>query len=167
MRIVTCGARAGRAHQRVGASRDRIVIGSVVVVAIGLLVGLAIALGAGPAPAGSVPDGATPLAEVADDLPAADGRVVAATGVEVEGVPADEGFWVDAGGERVWVQVSTAGESPFAVTDDDSVTFTGRVVRHEADFAQRPEFSAADAEALAEVGAHVEVDVGDLRLGRG
>lgn len=106
---------------------------------------------------------AVELSEV-DDLRDHVGDRVVANGVEVDAVPADEGFWVDAGGDRVWVQVDTAGESPFAVREGQRLDLTGTVVAHGADFVQQPDFPAADAEELADAGAHVEVDVADVRV---
>ena len=47
----------------------------------------------------------------------------------MQSVPADEGFWVTAdGGDRVWVQIETTGESPFVVEPGTRVSFTGTVV---------------------------------------
>jgi hypothetical protein len=107
--------------------------------------------------------GALDLQEV-EDLSDVVGSTVVADATDVQGVPGDEGFWVDTGGESAWVQLSTAGESPFEVRGGQRVSFTGEVVAHGPDFAQRPEFSENDAEALVEAGAHIEVDVGDLRI---
>jgi uncharacterized protein YdeI (BOF family) len=149
--------------------RDRLLIVLGAVAAVAILIGLLGSLLAPPGP-GSSGDGdaATPesvtLSEV-DDLRDHIGQQVVVDGAEVESVPADEGFWVDAGGDRVWVQVDTAGESPYTVTDGQRVAFSGLVVAHDEDFARRPEFPEGDAEELAEAGAHVEVDVSDLQLG--
>jgi hypothetical protein len=98
------------------------------------------------------------------DLSDVVGSRVVAEATDVQGVPGDEGFWVDAGGESAWVQLSTAGESPYEVRGGQRVSFVGRVVPHDADFAQRPEFSDVDAEALVEAGAHIEVDIADLTV---
>ncbi len=145
----------------VGLSRDRILV-----LAVGTFL-IAVVLGVGADQA----DQARPVAdeqvvdlEGVDDLGALDGRRVAADGVRVDSVPADEGFWISVGGRRVWVLVTTAWESPFVVEPGDRATFTGQVVSHGPDFADRPEFSSADAEDLVEAGAHIEVDVDDLRL---
>jgi hypothetical protein len=99
-----------------------------------------------------------------DDLSEVVGRTVVAEETDVQGVPGDEGFWVDTGGESAWVQLSTAGESPYEVRGGQRVSFTGEVVAHDADFAQRPEFEDTDAEALVEAGAHIEVDIADLTI---
>jgi hypothetical protein len=92
------------------------------------------------------------------------GRRVVADHAEVESVPGDEGFWVVTGGETAWVQLSTAGESPYTVRAGDRVSFTGDVVAHGADFAQRPEFSGIDAQRLVDAKAHIEVPVGGLSI---
>jgi hypothetical protein len=99
-----------------------------------------------------------------EHLDQAVGRRVVADRAEVESVPGDEGFWVTTGGEAAWVQLTTAGESPYTVKAGDRVSFTGQVVAHGADFAERPEFSEADARRLVDTGAHIEVPVGDVRL---
>ena len=39
------------------------------------------------------------------------GERVSAQGALVQSVPADEGFWVTDGGDRVWVQIRTTGEA--------------------------------------------------------
>lgn len=142
---------------------DRVFVVSLVVAAVAVLVGLVGTYGADPAPvtgAGEVVD----LADV-DDLRDVVGAQVSARDVEVEGVPADEGFWASGGGDRVWVQIGTAGESPFVVEPGDRVSFTGTVVAHGPDFVLGPEFPEEDAEDVVAAGAHVEVDAGDVRLG--
>lgn len=148
--------------------RDPIVIGGLVLAGTALVVGLVLSLrGADVAPdPPSTGRGEIVGLQDVDDLRALDGQRVAADGARVDGVPADEGFWVAADRRRVWVQLTTAGESPFEVEPGDRVTFTGQVAAHDPDFADRPEFSAADAEELIDAGAHVEVDVGDVRLER-
>ncbi len=150
--------------------RDRLLPVLGVAAAVAILAGLVGSLLA-PSSTGSDDggDGGAAVESVAlrdvDDLRDHVGQQVVVDGAEVESVPADEGFWVDAGGDRVWVQVDTAGESPYTVTDGQRVAFSGLVVAHDADFARRPDFPAADAEELTEAGAHVEVDVSDLQLG--
>jgi hypothetical protein len=114
-------------------------------------------------PVGPVGEEVIALEEVGD-LAALDGRVVAADGARVQSMPADEAFWVSAGSRRVWVRITTAWESPFVVEPGDRVSFTGEVVGHAPDYADRPGFSPSDAEALEEAGGHIEVDVRNLRL---
>lgn len=143
--------------------RDRIVLGSAVVAVCAVLFGVVLTLNAGETPPSSTAE-VVDLRDV-DDLTEIIGRGVSADGAEVESVPADEGFWVEAGGgSRVWVQVATTGESPFTVEPGSRVTFIGQVVAHGADFAGNPDFPQADVEDLLDTDAHVEVDVDDLRL---
>ena len=147
--------------------RDPIVIGGLVLAGTALVVGLLLSLrGADTAPDAPTTGGEILALEDVDDLSALNGQRVTVDRARVDSVPADEGFWVAVGGGRVWVQLTTAGESPFEVEPGDRVTFAGDVATHGRDFADRPEFSAADAEELIDAGAHVEVDVGDLRLDR-
>ncbi|MCO1660410.1 hypothetical protein [Pseudonocardia humida] len=165
--------------------RDPIVLVSGAVVAIGLLIALlwgastpdsaresaedreTVVVTAPPEPAdrdaADDPAGPLDLQEVSD-LSDVVGRSVVAEATDVQGVPGDEGFWVDAGGESAWVQLSTAGESPYEIRGGQRVRFVGEVVAHGPDFAQRPEFSEVDAEALVEAGAHIEVDIADLTI---
>lgn len=122
--------------------RDRVVVVGVVVAVVAIAVGL-LTTATAPPPA----DDVVSLEDVGD-LRDHVGDRVSAAGLEVDGVPADEGFWVDAG-DRVWVRIATAGESPVVVEEGDRVTFTGTVVADGG-----PE----DAEA------HVVVDVADLAV---
>lgn len=142
--------------------RDPIVVIGLVVALVAIVIGLVLTAGdpAAPERAG---DGAVALEDV-DDLGEVVGRQVAADRAEVASVPADEGFWISTGGRRAWVQLTTAGESAFDVEAGQLASFTGQVVAHGPDFAERPEFSSADAEELVDAGAHVEVAVGDIRL---
>lgn len=110
-----------------------------------------------------VATGVLDLSEV-NDLSDIVGERVGAADVAVRGVPADEGFWVETAGEDAWVQLKTAGESPMQVQDGQRVSFVGEVVAHEADFAERPEFSGLDAAQLVDAGAHVEVDIDDIDI---
>jgi hypothetical protein len=150
--------------------RDPVFVVGLAVAVVALVIGLIWSVAAGEQqPAADVQavdlQGVVDLREV-DELRDVAGRRVTTTGAQVEDVPADEGFWVSAGGgERVWVQVDTAGESPFVVEPGARVSFTGQVVAHGPDFVVRPEFPAADADDLVDAGAHIEVDVADIRLG--
>jgi hypothetical protein len=148
--------------------RDPIVLLCAAVAVVAAVVGIFWSLSGSSDSSGSTAgegtsEPAVELSEV-DDLREHVGDRVVANGVEVDAVPADEGFWVDAGGDRVWVQVDTAGESPFAVQEGQRLDLTGTVVAHGTDFVQQPDFPAADAEELADAGAHVEVDVADVRV---
>jgi hypothetical protein len=98
------------------------------------------------------------------------GRKVSAFGVRVTSVDADEGFWVDAGGKRVWVQLETLTESPYTVQPGQVVSFTGRVIPHEANWPSLIDFCHdrhASAEELSRQGAHVAVPVDALTFGVG
>jgi RNA polymerase sigma factor (sigma-70 family) len=78
--------------------------------------------------------------------------------VEVQDVPADEGFWVASGGRRVWVQLVGAGESSAAVRPGDRVSFEGRAVPVPAGFAARAGLTPAEgAGELERAGVLVEV----------
>jgi hypothetical protein len=74
-----------------------------------------------------------------DDLLQLTGRRAVADGALVLSVPADEGFWLDAGGsDRVWVQLTgRPPESPYTVLPGDRVYFTGRIVPNGSGFARR------------------------------
>jgi hypothetical protein len=154
--------------------RDRIVQVSAAVVAVGLLIALVWSTAASDRSDGVADTGtatATPVSQAqpvdladVDDISEMVGRRVVADDAVVVSVPGDEGFWLATGGKDAWVQLVTAGESPFTVKSGDRVSFTGDVVAHGADFAERPEFSELDAQQLRDAGAHIEVPVGDVRL---
>jgi len=158
--------------------RDPIVLGSGAVVLVGLLVAIVWGLsdpGAGRdevedretvvvTPPDADATGATLDLQDVGDLSDVVGSRVVAEATDVQAVPGDEGFWVDSGGEPAWVQLSTAGESPYEIRVGQRVRFVGEVVEHGADFAEQPEFSDVDAEALVEAGAHIEVDIADLTV---
>lgn len=130
-----------------------------------------------PAPSASVPAGGAALAAasgtallpldaaVADGgLAASSGQDITATGITVESVPADEGFWVgDSASDRVWVQLEVNTESPFQVTAGQQVSFTGPLTPHDASFAETvgvtEEEGAAQLTAQAQ---HIEIDASTL-----
>jgi len=143
--------------------RDRVFVVAFVVAAVALLaLVLTVRDTASPVPARG---GVVELRDV-HDLRDAVGQQVSAQGARVQSVPADEGFWVTAdGGDRVWVQIETTGESPFVVEPGTRVSFTGQVVAHESDFVASPDFPTADAADLVDAGAHIEADVKDVHLG--
>lgn len=98
-------------------------------------------------------DGAAALAGVT-------GQPVTGTAVQVLSVPADEGFWVGTSeAERVWVQLTgEAGESPYQVTEGDSVDFQGTVAAHAAGFAAQVGVDDAEGAAMLDgLGQHLEV----------
>lgn len=104
-----------------------------------------------------------------EDLHGYVGRQVDVRGATVLSVDSDEGFWVgedDAG--RVWVQLSTEGESPAEVRAGDRISFSGRFVEHGQKFAG--EIGVDDAEGAALLVAHrghIEVAAGDVTISRG
>lgn len=75
------------------------------------------------------------------------GKPVTATGVPVQSVPADEGFWVGSSTkDRVWVQLTgQAGESAYTVKKGDRISFTGgRMVPTTPGFATGAGVTAAE-----------------------
>lgn len=128
--------------------------------------------GSGPAGgAGSLTAGGTallPVSQAADangSLAGLVGQEVAAEGVAVESVPADEGFWVGTSAtDRIWVQLEGEGESGYAVRPGDRVSFRGQLVANPAGFAQRSGVDAGEGAAqLDRQAAHVTVRQADLR----
>lgn len=98
--------------------------------------------------------------DAAAALGALSGETATATAVQVLSVPADEGFWVGTSdSQRVWVQLTgEVGESPYQVTEGDTVDFEGAVVAHDEAFAA--EVGVDDAEGAAQLtaqAAHIEV----------
>jgi hypothetical protein len=109
-----------------------------------------------------------PLSEVAGDdgsLTDQVGKPVAANGVTVQSVPANEGFWVGTGeADRVWVQLTGGGESGYVVKQGDRVQFSGTVVNHDGGFAGQVGVDPAEgADQLTAQAAHAEVQKSTLR----
>ena len=95
------------------------------------------------------------------------GQAVTGTGVQVLSVPADEGFWVGTSAQqRVWVQLTgEAGESPYQVTEGDTVDFEGAVVAHDQSFAASVGVDEASGAAqLTSQASHLEVAKSAVRL---
>jgi hypothetical protein len=86
--------------------------------------------------------------------------------VPVQSVPADEGFWVGPNDtDRVWVQLTSSGESAVTITPGQLLDLSGPVVPHGADFARKAGVAAADgAEQLTREGAHLEVDPNQVKV---
>jgi hypothetical protein len=96
------------------------------------------------------------------------GQDVAAQGVRVQHVAADEGFWVDLGGGRVWVTLTGPGESPYTVRDGDVISFRGKVIAHNADYPRGLGMcSQGDYDALAAQATHITVPMSSLSFGVG
>lgn len=87
-----------------------------------------------------------------------------ASGVVVQDVPANEGFWVGSGpGQRWWVQVVGAGESPVTVRAGDRVSFVGQAVRTPPGFTTEVGLTAAEGgQELEELGVYLRVPRADL-----
>jgi hypothetical protein len=106
----------------------------------------------------------------ADAAPAADltgqiGQHVTMSNVHVASVPADEGFWVDSDGGRMWVQIATPRESPYVVQAGETVSFTGDVVAHGSDFPARVGVTSAEGAAtLAAQAAHISIAVNAISI---
>jgi hypothetical protein len=98
------------------------------------------------------------------------GRRVSAFGLRVTSVDADEGFWVQSGGRRAWVQIETAAESPYTVRPGDTVSFSGRVLPHDPDFPNGI-FMCADRQSsaaeIARTPTHFAIRVDALSFGVG
>ncbi len=91
------------------------------------------------------------------------GQRVTMSSVQVQSVPADEGFWVDSDHGQVWVQIDTRRESPYTVSRGERVSFTGSVVSHGGDFPARVGVTGSEgAAALASQGAHITVPVNGI-----
>ena len=99
-------------------------------------------------------------------LAALAGRTASGTRVPVQSVPADEGFWIGAGDtDRVWVQLSSNGESAVSIKEGDLLDLSGPVVTHGADFAGKAGVTAEEgAEQLTREGAHLEVDPNQVEV---
>lgn len=131
-------------------------------------------------PAGTAPAAGVPLTAVAASSLLVEGQPVlprrsgmpapigsaTATGVVVQDVPADEGFWVGSGpGQRWWLQVIGDGESPVAVRAGDKVSFSGRAVPTVPGFASAVGLTVEEGgRELEELGVYLTVLRADLVL---
>ncbi|TQS41379.1 hypothetical protein FL583_30220 [Cryptosporangium phraense] len=86
--------------------------------------------------------------------------------MSVQSVPADEGFWIGTSEtDRIWVQLTGQGESPFKVTAGQTVSFTGTVVANGAGFPAKVGVTAAEgADQLTAQQEHVKVERSALRI---
>ena len=123
---------------------------------------------AAPAPACSeVTVGGRPLvAEAPSSLQAGAGQPVAATGVVVSAVPADEGFWFGCGPFRLWAQLTDTGEeSAVRIRPGNRLTFTGTLALHGAEWPAAQGVDADEGAAeLAAAGVHVEVTASSVTV---
>ena len=88
------------------------------------------------------------------------GRPATADHVRVLSVPVDEGFWVGSSTkDRVWVHLTGAGESPYAVHVGDLVSFTdGTAAANGAGYAHQVGVTEAEgADQLTAEGQHIDV----------
>ena len=126
---------------------------------------------------GTITAGGQPLLPLADatkigvngDLSAYTATNATATAVEVQSVPADEGFWVGSSpSDRVWVQLTgKAGESPYTVKKGDLVSFTGTVAKNTAGFAKAAGVTDAEGKKLLTAqGQHITVAKSALTLAK-
>lgn len=117
-----------------------------------------------PPPPGSLSAGVTSVFAAAaaggTGLAALTGQTATGHAVPVQSVPADEGFWIGAGpADRVWVQLTTNGESAVTITPGQLLDLAGPVVPHGSDFAGKAGVTGAEgAEQLTRQAAHLEVD---------
>ena len=98
------------------------------------------------------------------------GRRVSAFGLKVTGVDADEGFWVQKGDRRAWIQLETSTESPYTVRVGDTVSLSGRVLPHNPDFPSQICFCPGrftSANELSKAPTHLAVRVDALSFGVG
>lgn len=104
-------------------------------------------------------------ADVAD-LTRYSGQQATATAVTVESVPADEGFWIGSSDtQRIWVQLTGSGESPFTVKAGQKATFTGRVTAHDAGFPTKVGVTTAEgADQLVAQKQHVQVERSAVKI---
>jgi len=103
----------------------------------------------------------------AENLSANDGGEAVARSVQVQSVPADEGFWVGSSEQdRLWVQLTgTRGESDYKVEQGDKVDFTGKVTRAAAGFAAKAGLSAAEgADQLTDQKFYISVPASSVKL---
>ena len=111
-------------------------------------------------PAGPVLGGARSLRELV-------GMSVTGRAAQVLAVPADEGFWVGNGDERVWVQLpaQAGAESAVQIRPGQRLSFAATVVAHDAAFARTVGLTADEgAVALTAQGAHLAVAPGTLTV---
>lgn len=96
-----------------------------------------------------------------------DGDQAEGNAVEVQSVPADEGFWVGSSTtERVWIQLSgTRGESDYKVKQGDAINFTGTVKAAGQDFATTAGLTADEgADQLTQQGYYISVPSSSVKL---
>jgi RNA polymerase sigma factor (sigma-70 family) len=120
-----------------------------------------------PAATGTVFVGAVPILPLSPTnvLATFIGQEAMSNGAPVESVPADEGFWIGNGTNRLWVQLETPVESSAQIRAGQQVAFRGRVTANPPDFAQQIGVVPSEgAEQLATQGVHIRVSSGALTV---
>jgi RNA polymerase sigma factor (sigma-70 family) len=93
------------------------------------------------------------------------GKEVRSSGVAVESVPADEGFWIGRGTDRLWVRLASPGESAVHIRAGQEVAFRGHVAANPADFARRIGVTSSEgADQLDRQGVHILVAPASLSV---
>ncbi|OXM56128.1 hypothetical protein CFP71_14975 [Amycolatopsis thailandensis] len=87
------------------------------------------------------------------------GKPVSGTAVAVQSVPGPEGFWIgESAGQRMWVKLLPAGESPAGFRAGQLLDLDGVVVANGDDFAAQEGVNAANgAVQLDAQKAHIEL----------
>ena len=121
--------------------------------------------------AGTVTAGNTDLMinSTAAGLKPHDGQQATANAVEVQSVPADEGFWIGSSEtDRLWIQLTdTGGESDYQVKAGDQVGFTGTVTKAADGYAATTGLTAAEgADQLTKQGYYLSVPASGVKLSR-
>ena len=99
-----------------------------------------------------------------------EGRRVSAFGLKVTSVDANEGFWVQKGNRRAWIQLETSTESPYTVRAGDVVSLSGRVLPHDPNFPSQIMFCpdrTVSRQELSRTPTHLAVRVDALSFGTG
>ena len=88
------------------------------------------------------------------------GQSAAATGVTVQSVVPNQGFWVGTSvTDRVWVELPGSGQPPYPVKVGDRVSFTGPISTNPANYPPSVGVSSPpDIAQLNTQAAHVDVD---------
>jgi len=88
------------------------------------------------------------------------GQSAAATGVTVQSVVPNQGFWVGTSAtDRVWVELPGSGQPPYPVKVGDRVSFTGPISTNPANYPPSVGVSSPpDTAQLNTQAAHIDVD---------
>jgi RNA polymerase sigma factor (sigma-70 family) len=93
------------------------------------------------------------------------GQEATSSDVPVQSVPADEGFWIGNGTDRLWVQLETPVESPIQIRAGQHVAFRGRVTANPPGFTQQIGVLPNEgADQLTSQGVHIRVSVSALSV---